>query len=210
MLTPKVPENVETGWVRAPWIAGSTPLQVTVLPCPGTCLVAGLAAGTSSRMSLDQPCQGQLSPVRVPAAPHKGVTAQTRPHKGEDEGKQADSPQVPKMWPLHSVLVLSVQTPHGDFKAPLRRVAAGETEAQWIRGLQQAPCGGRSHFLLLALGSHYHTALPDLLGVTPADLTSSVGENLTCTLHRSPGATVPAEGSISKTQGLAFTFWNRF
>lgn len=47
------------------------------------------------------------------------------------------------------------------------------------------------------------TSLP-ILWQTPAPLTSSVGENLTRTLHRSPGARSPAKGSASKTQGLAF------
>lgn len=51
---------------------------------------------------------------------------------------------------------------------------------------------------------------PDFRGVTPASLTSSVGENLTRMLHRSPGARAPAKGSTSKTQGLAFNSCRSF
>lgn len=80
---------------------------------------------------------------------------------------------------------------------------AGETEAQHVWGLQKA-----THLLLPALGSCYHTGLPDLLGVTPAVLTSSFGENLTCTWHRSPGARAPAEGSTWKIRDLTFSSWS--
>lgn len=56
-LTPKLHGNMQTGWARATGTAGSTSLQVTVLLCPGRCLVAFLSAGTSSRISLDWPFQ---------------------------------------------------------------------------------------------------------------------------------------------------------
>lgn len=50
ILTPELPGNVQAGWARATETAGSTPLQVTVLLCPGRCLAAVLSAGTSSRI----------------------------------------------------------------------------------------------------------------------------------------------------------------
>ena len=97
--------------------------------------------------------------------------------------------------------MLPVQLPVGIPKRFSEVRATGETGAQRVRGWQKAPCGGQTSSP--ALGSHFHTALPDLRGVTPANLTSSTGENLTRMLHRCPGARVPAEGSASKTRGLA-------
>jgi len=116
----------------------------------------------------------------------------------------ADNPAVPRRvsggWFV----------PHRISKPFSEGYAAGETEARGVRGLQRALCGGRPHLLLPALGSYYHTVPPDLLRVTPANLTSSVGENLTRTLHRCPGPSAPAEGSASKTQGLVFNSWSSF
>ena len=165
-----------------------------------------MSAGTSSRTCLGWPFQGY--PLRAhQLLCTRALQPQTGPCKGEMRAdrfppmrREAATPPFPD----------AKQAPQGISKPLSEECAAGETEAQWVRGLQKALCGGRRHLLLPVLGSCYHTALPDLLVVTLADLTSSVGENLTRTLQRCPGARAPAEGSASKTQGWAFNFWGTF
>lgn len=101
--------------------------------------------------------------------------------------------------------MLSVHVPHQHLKVPLRGVCCGETEAQGAgRKLPvEAMMVVEADVLPCSLCWALITSLP-VLQETPAPLTSSVGENLTRTLHRCPGARSPAKGSASKTQGLAF------
>ena len=171
---------------------------------PGGCFVCWYQQQDLPRLALPG-----LSPASAPAALHQGVAALNRPVEGGDEGKQADFPPCVERQAPHRALMLS-KLPRGISKPLSEECAAGGTEAQWGRCLQKALCGGRRRLLFSVLGSRYHTALPDLLGVTLADLTSSVGDNLTRTLHRCPGARDPAEGSALKTQGWAFNFWGTF
>lgn len=169
-----------------------------------------LSAGTSSRISLDWPFQG-CPPQAWQLLCTRALQPANTPMQG---GRRGGTGRFPPHAPRRSRTAVPwcslCKLPTGISKPLSEERAAGETEAQWERGLQKAPYGDRPHLLLPAPGSRYHTALPDLLGVTPADLTSSVGENLTRTLHRCPGARAPAEGSALKTQGLAFNSWSSF